>query len=166
MAQLWKRRDPLDLYEKFLSANKLWDAKTKKEIDARIAHEIQADLEFAENSPFPPPELAEQGVYCEGCHTVEADWKRPKEEVTPPRFELVKREMAEERFRACSTAKLLPASAAKFSRRKAELQRIEAIRARAVKDGAKYGTKTRRGAMATAKPAPSPSRSPRKQRRP
>ena len=21
---------------------------------------------------FPPPELAEQGVYCEGCHTIEA----------------------------------------------------------------------------------------------
>jgi TPP-dependent pyruvate/acetoin dehydrogenase alpha subunit len=81
----WKKRDPLDRYEKFLNANKLWDANTKKDIDARIAREIQADVEFAENSPFPPPELAGQGVYCEGCHTVEADWKRPKEEVMPPR---------------------------------------------------------------------------------
>jgi TPP-dependent pyruvate/acetoin dehydrogenase alpha subunit len=81
----WRKRDPLDRYEKFLSENKLWDAKTKKEIDARIAREIQADVEFAENSPFPPPELAGEGVYCEGCHTVEADWKRPKEEVMPPR---------------------------------------------------------------------------------
>jgi TPP-dependent pyruvate/acetoin dehydrogenase alpha subunit len=85
MIDAWKKRDPLDRYEKFLNENKLWDAKTKKEIDARIAREIQADVEFAENSPFPPPELAEQGVYCEGCHTVEADWKRPKEEVMPPR---------------------------------------------------------------------------------
>ena len=85
MLEAWKKRDPLDRYEKFLSENKLWDAKTKKEIDARIAREIQTDVEFAENSPFPPPELAEQGVYCEGCHTVEADWKRPKEEVMPPR---------------------------------------------------------------------------------
>jgi hypothetical protein len=42
-------------------------------------------VEFAENSPFPPPELAAEGVYCEGCHTVEAVWKRPKEEVMPPR---------------------------------------------------------------------------------
>jgi TPP-dependent pyruvate/acetoin dehydrogenase alpha subunit len=81
----WKKRDPLDRFEQFLHRNKFWDAKTKKEIDARIAHEIQEDLEFAENSPFPPPELAGQGVYCEGCHTVEADWKRPKEEVMPPR---------------------------------------------------------------------------------
>jgi len=85
MLEAWKKRDPLDRYEKFLNENKLWDAKTKKEIDARIAREIQADVEFAENSPFPPPELAGQGVYCEGCHTVEADWKRPKEEVMPPR---------------------------------------------------------------------------------
>jgi len=83
--EAWKKRDPLDRYEKFLHENKLWDAKTKKEIDARIAREIQADVEFAENSPFPPPELAGQGVYCEGCHTVEADWRRPKEEVMPPR---------------------------------------------------------------------------------
>src|ERR1700680_1175915 len=85
MLEAWKKRDPLDRYEKFLNENKLWDAKTKKEIDARIAREIQVDVEFAESSPFPPPELAEQGVYCEGCHTVEADWKRPKEEVMPPR---------------------------------------------------------------------------------
>jgi 2-oxoglutarate dehydrogenase complex dehydrogenase (E1) component-like enzyme len=85
MLESWKQRDPLDLYEKFLNENKLWDAKTKKEIEARIARVIQADVEFAENSPFPPPELAGQGVYCEGCHTVEADWKRPKEEVMPPR---------------------------------------------------------------------------------
>jgi TPP-dependent pyruvate/acetoin dehydrogenase alpha subunit len=85
MFEEWKKRDPLDRYEKFLNENKLWDAKTKKEIDARIAREIQADVEFAESSPFPPPELAGEGVYCEGCHTVEADWKRPKEEVMPPR---------------------------------------------------------------------------------
>ena len=82
---LWKQRDPLSRHEKFLNENKLWDAKTKKEIDQRIAREIQTDVEFAENSPFPPPELAEQGVYCDGCHTIEAVWKRPKEDVMPPR---------------------------------------------------------------------------------
>lgn len=85
MLALWKQRDPLDRFEKFLTRNRLWDAKIKQEIDARIAREIRADLEFAENSPFPPAELAAQGVYCEGCHTVEAEWKRPKQEVMPPR---------------------------------------------------------------------------------
>ena len=83
--ELWKQRDPLARHEKFLSENKFWDPKTKKEIDGRIAREIQADVEFAESSPFPPPELAEQGVYCDGCHTVDADWRRPREEVMPPR---------------------------------------------------------------------------------
>jgi TPP-dependent pyruvate/acetoin dehydrogenase alpha subunit len=85
MLEEWKKRDPLDRYEKFLNDGKLWNAKTKQEIDARIAREIQADVEFAESSPFPPPELAGEGVYCEGCHTIEADWKRPKEELMPPR---------------------------------------------------------------------------------
>ncbi|MBZ5644755.1 MAG: thiamine pyrophosphate-dependent dehydrogenase E1 component subunit alpha [Acidobacteriia bacterium] len=85
MIEEWKRRDPLDRHEKFLTENKLWDAKKKKEIDDRIAREIQTDVEFAENSPFPPPELATEGVYCNGCHTIEADWKRAKEELLPPR---------------------------------------------------------------------------------
>jgi TPP-dependent pyruvate/acetoin dehydrogenase alpha subunit len=83
--ELWKQRDPLARHEKFLSENKYWNAKTKAEIDRRIAREIQADVDFAENSPFPPPELANQGVYCEGCHAIEADWQRPKEELMPPR---------------------------------------------------------------------------------
>src|SRR5882672_7558747 len=99
MLEAWKKRDPLDRYEKFLNESKLWDAKTKKEIDARIAREIRADVEFAENSPFPPPELAGEGVYCEGCHTVEADWKRPKEELLPPRSS-VKAEWPEKSFTA------------------------------------------------------------------
>jgi TPP-dependent pyruvate/acetoin dehydrogenase alpha subunit len=85
MLQAWKQRDPLDRFEKLLTEKKLWDAKTKKGIDERIARELRADVEFAENSPVPPPETAAEGVYCEGCHTIEADWRRPKEEVMPPR---------------------------------------------------------------------------------
>ena len=85
MLEEWKRLDPLHRYEKFLSDKNLWNSKTKMEIDERIRREIQADVEFAENSPFPPPELAAEGVYCEGCHTIETDWKRPREELLPPR---------------------------------------------------------------------------------
>jgi hypothetical protein len=54
------------------------DAKKKSDIDARIERLVREDREFAENSPFPPPELAEEGVYCDGCHTIEAEWKREK----------------------------------------------------------------------------------------
>ncbi len=85
MFDYWKARDPLDQYEKFLTENKLWDQKNRAAIDARIDRELKEDLEFAEKSPFPPPELAEQGVYCEGCHTIEPDWQRPVEELLPPK---------------------------------------------------------------------------------
>jgi len=85
MFDYWKARDPILLYEKYLTENKIWDAKTKAEIDARIERELDAEQKFAEESPLPPPGLAEQGVYCEdGCHTIEADWQRPKTELTPP----------------------------------------------------------------------------------
>ena len=85
MFEYWKARDPLTLYEKYLTENKIWDAKTKSEIDARIERELDVEQKFAEESPLPPPELAAQGVYCEeGCHTIAADWQRPKKELTPP----------------------------------------------------------------------------------
>jgi TPP-dependent pyruvate/acetoin dehydrogenase alpha subunit len=86
MFAYWKQRDPLDLYEKYLNENKLWNEKQRKEIETRIDRELTEDLKFAEDSPFPPAELSEQGVYCEdGCHTIEADWKRPKSELMPPK---------------------------------------------------------------------------------
>ena len=85
MLEEWKRRDPLARFEKLLTEKELWDAKTKKEIDDRVANEIRTDVEFAESSPPPPPASAAEGVYCNGCHTIETNWKRPKEEVMPPR---------------------------------------------------------------------------------
>jgi TPP-dependent pyruvate/acetoin dehydrogenase alpha subunit len=81
----WKARDPIALYEKYLTENKIWDAKKKSEIDARIERELDEEQKFAEESPLPPPEIAERGVYCDGCHKIEADWRRPKAEVMPPK---------------------------------------------------------------------------------
>jgi TPP-dependent pyruvate/acetoin dehydrogenase alpha subunit len=81
----WKKLDPLERYEKYLTENKLWDEKTKKEIDTRIDRELTAELEIAESGPFPPAELSEQGVYCDGCHEIEATWNRPKNELMPPK---------------------------------------------------------------------------------
>jgi pyruvate dehydrogenase E1 component alpha subunit/2-oxoisovalerate dehydrogenase E1 component alpha subunit len=85
MFEYWKARDPLTRYEKYLTENKFWDTKSRKEIETRIDRELTEDLATAESGAFPPPELAEQGVYCDGCHTIVADWKRPKSEVTPPK---------------------------------------------------------------------------------
>jgi TPP-dependent pyruvate/acetoin dehydrogenase alpha subunit len=83
----WEKRDPIALYEKFLSEEKLLDAKGKKEIEAKISALLEKEREFAENSPLPPPELASEGVYCTGddCHTIRPKWERPISELLPPK---------------------------------------------------------------------------------
>jgi len=87
MRAYWEARDPIALYEKFLTAGKLLDAADKKEIDDKLEKLLAAEREFAENSPMPPAEFAEGGVYCTGddCHKIRANWERPIAEVTPPR---------------------------------------------------------------------------------
>jgi hypothetical protein len=87
MFEYWKARDPIVLYEKFLTGEKLLDAKSKKEIDERIETLLSKERDFAENSPMPPAEFANEGVYCTGdeCHKIAAKWERSKAEVTPPR---------------------------------------------------------------------------------
>jgi len=83
----WEARDPIALYEKFLMSEKLLDAKGKKEIEDKIDALLAKDREFAENSPMPPAEFAETGVYCTGddCHKIRAKWERLVAEVTPPK---------------------------------------------------------------------------------
>jgi TPP-dependent pyruvate/acetoin dehydrogenase alpha subunit len=83
----WEARDPIALYEKFLNGKKLLDDKSKKEIESRIDTLLAKERDFAENSPLPPPELAEKGVYCTGddCHKIRPQWERPIAEVTPPK---------------------------------------------------------------------------------
>jgi TPP-dependent pyruvate/acetoin dehydrogenase alpha subunit len=87
MRAYWEARDPIALYERFLSSEKLLDAKTKKEIDDKLEGLLAKEREFAENSAMPPAELAETGVYCTGddCHKIRAKWERPISEVTPPK---------------------------------------------------------------------------------
>src|SRR5271170_4765824 len=87
MREHWEKRDPILLHEKFLTEKKLLDAKTEKEIETKIETLLAKDRDFAENSPMPPPELAEKGVYCTGddCHKIAAKWERNQADVTPPR---------------------------------------------------------------------------------
>jgi TPP-dependent pyruvate/acetoin dehydrogenase alpha subunit len=83
----WEKRDPITLYEKFLTEQKLLDTKGKKEIKDSIAALLEKEREFAENSPLPPPETAAQGVYCTGpqCHNLQPKWQRPVDELLPPK---------------------------------------------------------------------------------
>jgi TPP-dependent pyruvate/acetoin dehydrogenase alpha subunit len=89
MLEYWKARDPLERYERKLRERQVLDAAVKSEIDARIARELAAGLAEAESLPFPAPESAAQGVYCEGCHSIAADWQRPREELLPPKSGVV-----------------------------------------------------------------------------
>lgn len=85
MRAFWEARDPIARYEKFLMGEKLLDAKGKAEIDKKIDALLEEERKFAEESPLPPPELAAQGVYCEGCHNPQPKWARSIKEVMPPK---------------------------------------------------------------------------------
>jgi TPP-dependent pyruvate/acetoin dehydrogenase alpha subunit len=87
MREHWEKRDPIARHEKFLTERKILDAKTKTEIESKINALLEKDRDFAENSPMPPAELAEQGVYCTGddCHKIRPQWQRSLAEVTPPK---------------------------------------------------------------------------------
>jgi TPP-dependent pyruvate/acetoin dehydrogenase alpha subunit len=83
----WEKRDPIALYESFLTKEKLLDAKGKKEVEDKIAALLEKEREFAENSPMPPAETASTGVYCTGddCHKIAPKWERPVNELLPPK---------------------------------------------------------------------------------
>src|SRR5713101_3400173 len=87
MRAYWEARDPILQYEKYLIAEKLLDAKGKKEIEDKIEALLATEREFAENSPMPQATFAETGVYCTGddCHKILPKWERPVSEVTPPK---------------------------------------------------------------------------------
>jgi pyruvate dehydrogenase E1 component alpha subunit/2-oxoisovalerate dehydrogenase E1 component alpha subunit len=85
MFEFWKRRDPIESYERKLTAAGVLTAKKKMEILEGINAVVEEDRAFAENSPFPPPELAESAIYCDGPLPLEPQWKRPVDEVIPPR---------------------------------------------------------------------------------
>jgi len=87
MRAYWEGRDPIALYEKYLTAEKLLDDKSKKEIGDKIEKLLSKERDFAENSPMPPAEFAAHGVYCTGddCHKIRPKWERPLAEVTPPK---------------------------------------------------------------------------------
>jgi len=85
--EYWEKRDPIELYEKFLMRGKLLDSKGKKEMEDKMNAWLEKEREFAENSPMPPPETAATGVYCTGdaCHKIRPKWERPVDELLPPK---------------------------------------------------------------------------------
>ena len=63
--QEWKRKDPIPLFEKKLLTEGMLDKHFIKHMEAEIQAEIQMAFDFAENSPFPEPSQAFQGIFAE-----------------------------------------------------------------------------------------------------
>lgn len=59
----WKKKDPLDRYEKVLKTKKLATDADLRKITARVEAELETDLEFALNSPLPDKSIAHENVY-------------------------------------------------------------------------------------------------------
>jgi TPP-dependent pyruvate/acetoin dehydrogenase alpha subunit len=59
----WKKKDPLDRYEKLLKTKRLATDDDLEQITRRIEAELETDLEFALNSPLPDKSVTYENVY-------------------------------------------------------------------------------------------------------
>ena len=67
----WRERDPLQRYVRTLTESGTATAEELAAIDRAISDGVDGDVEFAEKSPLPSPEVALQNVYASGIPEVE-----------------------------------------------------------------------------------------------
>lgn len=63
--EAWKRRDPIDLYRKWLIENGHMNRQDLDAVDAEVKAEVDDAVQFAENSPWPEPSTSAKHVYRE-----------------------------------------------------------------------------------------------------
>ncbi len=81
--EYWRKRDPILRLENYLFQKKWLTPEQNRQLIADVERELDADREFAVNSPMPKPETAAGGVYCEpGCHEITPRYETPKPAVT------------------------------------------------------------------------------------
>jgi TPP-dependent pyruvate/acetoin dehydrogenase alpha subunit len=61
--EFWAARDPIPAFEKTLADAKVLDSAKAAEIKKSVEAEVQAAIEFAQNSPDPKPEDAYNDLY-------------------------------------------------------------------------------------------------------
>jgi len=61
----WAKKDPIERFEKHLRSRRILTKTLQGEIETRVEKEIEEAVQFAENSPWPEPEEALEGVYAE-----------------------------------------------------------------------------------------------------
>jgi TPP-dependent pyruvate/acetoin dehydrogenase alpha subunit len=80
MFEYWRRRDPIARFENYLLNVKTWlSREDHQKLLAEVDAYVDREREIAVNSPMPPPESAEGGVYCEnGCHDIRPKYQVPR----------------------------------------------------------------------------------------
>src|SRR5579859_6098621 len=79
MHEFWRKRDCIDRFQKYLIDKKWLTPAQDKEMIAAVEKEIDAEREFAENSPMPEGPTAAEGVFCEdGCHEIKPKYGMPQ----------------------------------------------------------------------------------------
>jgi TPP-dependent pyruvate/acetoin dehydrogenase alpha subunit len=84
LLEYWRKRDPIARFEKYLLEKRWLTPEQNQALIADVDRELEADREFAVNSPMPEPETAVGGVYCEeGCHDIKPKYGTPKVRTAP-----------------------------------------------------------------------------------
>jgi len=68
LREYWEARDPLNLYQAWLTGRAGVEAQELEQIDARIAEEIDEALREAESLPLPRPETVTERLYAPSPH--------------------------------------------------------------------------------------------------
>jgi TPP-dependent pyruvate/acetoin dehydrogenase alpha subunit len=77
--EYWHKRDPITRFEKYLLEKKWLTLTENRELITGVDQQLEADRDFAVNSPMPTSESAAGGVYCEnGCHEIKPKYRAPK----------------------------------------------------------------------------------------
>jgi TPP-dependent pyruvate/acetoin dehydrogenase alpha subunit len=77
--EYWRKRDPIARFEAYLLEKGWLTARQNQDLIASVDRELEADREFAVNSPMPQPESAAGGLYCnDGCHDIRPKYAVPK----------------------------------------------------------------------------------------
>ncbi len=63
MVEEWKKKDPVEKFERILTNDRVLNESNKKEMEEKMAAEIEEAMQFALDNPYPAGEDAAEGVY-------------------------------------------------------------------------------------------------------
>jgi len=85
LMEYWRKRDPIARLEAYLHQKGWLTARQNQDLIAGVDRELEADRDFAVNSPMPQPESAAGGAYCsDGCHEIRPKYGMPKVKAAKP----------------------------------------------------------------------------------